>query len=255
MRLGHAALVGVMLVALPPLARATPALVVRESSWEPVSDRLVLSESRLSLNGVLALRALEVRVREPFAPGESMALRCPSPTGGATMLPPKEIGGPRTLVFAVVFPGTIVGPTDDVLPDLGDLQCIVARDAGNPPITAQGVLRDGSRIDLPISYQRAASHEQAISSGPRGLLLAPNPTPGSTEVRYRVDVTLEVDMAVFDMQGRRVRNLFRGVQEPGEHSLRWDGRDDLQRLMPMGVYVLKLQTNQGTRTQRLILMR
>ena len=255
MNLERAMLAGVVSLVWPALAQATPALVLRETAWQPVDEKLASAVSRLSMNDVLALRALEVRIREPLAPGENITLQCPPPGEGVTMFPPKQLDNPRTLVFAVVFPNDPARGSEVALRELGELRCIAGRNAGDPAVTAQGILRDGSRIDVPVSYVRSASHERAVSSGPLGLLLAPNPTPGSMEVRYRVGAGSQVEVAVFDLRGRKIRNLFSGVQEPGERSLRWDGRDDLQRLVPVGVYLLKVQMGSRANTQRFVLMR
>jgi flagellar hook capping protein FlgD len=255
MKLERLVLAGCVSVAWAAVAHAAPAMIVRETMWQPMDEKLASAVSHLSVNDVLALRAVEVRVREPLAPGENVSLQCAAASEGVTMFPPKELDDPRALVFAVVFPDDPTRAADASLRELGELRCIAGRDAGDPTVTAQGILRDGSRIDLPVSYVRSASHQPAATSGPTGLLLAPNPTTGSMDVRYRVEAQGRVEIAVFDLGGRKIRSLFSGVQEAGERSVHWDGRDDLQHVVPLGVYLLKAQLGAHAATQRLILMR
>jgi hypothetical protein len=77
-----------------------------------------------------------------------------------------------------------------------------------------------------------------------GLLLtaSPNPLRANTEIRYRVLDGSPVRLAVFDAGGRAVRTLTRNVQSPGEHTLVWNGNDDLGRPVASGVYYCKLET-------------
>ena len=171
------------------------------------------------------------------------------------MLPPKRLGDPPTLVFAVVFPVHTTPASEGGLRDLGELRCISGVAAGDPAVTAHGILRDGSRIDLPVSFVRTVAHDLAVASGPTGLVLAPNPTTGSMDVRYRVRAHGAVDVGVFDLGGRKIRSLFSGVQEAGERALRWDGRDSQQRPVPLGVYLLEVRNGGQTTTQRFVLIR
>ena len=60
-----------------------------------------------------------------------------------------------------------------------------------------------------------------------------------------------VDVALYAVNGRRLRTLVRGVREAGEYSLTWDGRDDDGAPAPAGVYYLRMVTPQGRFTRML----
>ena len=47
-------------------------------------------------------------------------------------------------------------------------------------------------------------------------------------------------IAIFDLSGRLVRNLYAGEDPLGEYSHDWDGTDDSGRLVPPGVYLYRL---------------
>ena len=53
---------------------------------------------------------------------------------------------------------------------------------------------------------------------------------------------VEVEVAIFDLAGRRVRTLAR-EERSGNHIRPWDGRDDNEQLLPVGIYLVKVSVN------------
>ena len=47
-------------------------------------------------------------------------------------------------------------------------------------------------------------------------------------------------MAIYDQQGRRVRDLVAGALPSGVHEVNWDGRDAAGRQVPSGLYFYRL---------------
>ena len=45
-----------------------------------------------------------------------------------------------------------------------------------------------------------------------------------------------INIAIFDVAGRKVRNLVSGFEAPGRHSVEWNGRNDNGDAVPKGVY-------------------
>jgi hypothetical protein len=64
----------------------------------------------------------------------------------------------------------------------------------------------------------------------------PNPTSEETSFRFALPRAGMVSLDVFDQQGRRVRQLVRGILPAGEHRSSWDGRDESGRRVPSGLY-------------------
>ena len=56
------------------------------------------------------------------------------------------------------------------------------------------------------------------------LALAANPTPGSVRLSLTMASPEAERLSVYDLQGRRIRELHQGMLPPGARSLRWDGR-------------------------------
>jgi flagellar hook assembly protein FlgD len=64
-----------------------------------------------------------------------------------------------------------------------------------------------------------------------------------------------VDLAVFDVHGRRVRALVDGAAlAAAEHRIDWDGRDDTGVRLGAGVYWYRLVTPEGRFDRRLVLV-
>ena len=83
----------------------------------------------------------------------------------------------------------------------------------------------------------------------------PNPFGNGTSIAYSVATSSPVRLAVFNVNGRRVRTLVAGQQEPGAYSVVWDGRDDHDRYVLSGVYFCKLDIGAWSRTQKVMKLR
>ena len=56
----------------------------------------------------------------------------------------------------------------------------------------------------------------------------------------------------FDVRGSRVRTLGQGVYTAGSHRFAWDGSDGHGRSVPAGIYLVRLVTEQGDATKRVV---
>ena len=75
-----------------------------------------------------------------------------------------------------------------------------------------------------------------VAGRPRFLPAAPNPFNPTTSFRIELAGDTAVNIDIFDLRGRRVRQLFQGRLGAGLNAVTWDGRDDGGRLLPSGVY-------------------
>ncbi len=90
-----------------------------------------------------------------------------------------------------------------------------------------------------------------------GLALAPpspNPSRGRAVIRFGIPEAADVDLALFDAAGRRVRSLAAGPLPAGSHSLVLDPDAGATRLQP-GVYFLRLATGGRTIVTRFVAVR
>jgi flagellar hook assembly protein FlgD len=62
-----------------------------------------------------------------------------------------------------------------------------------------------------------------------------------------------VSLSVFDVTGRMIRLIQpHTLRAAGRHDATWDGRDDAAREVASGTYVIKLETDEGTVTRKVV---
>ncbi|RPI01529.1 MAG: T9SS C-terminal target domain-containing protein [Calditrichaeota bacterium] len=79
----------------------------------------------------------------------------------------------------------------------------------------------------------------------------PNPFNLNSTIPFRLSQSAEIALTIYSMTGQKVRTLYQGRQTEGLHSLTWNGADDLERIVPSGVYVYQLSVDDGTHQQEL----
>lgn len=72
------------------------------------------------------------------------------------------------------------------------------------------------------------------------LTAGPNPFNPRTVLSCRLADAADIGLVLHDARGRRVRSLWNGMVQAGEHAWTWDGRDDAGRDCAAGVYLARL---------------
>jgi len=83
----------------------------------------------------------------------------------------------------------------------------------------------------------------------------PNPFNPSTRIDYSLPAASVVDIAVFDVAGRRVATLVAGPRPAGRGSTVWQGRDDGGQPVASGIYVCRMAANGDVRTMKMVLLK
>jgi hypothetical protein len=80
---------------------------------------------------------------------------------------------------------------------------------------------------------------------------------GAEEMRFRVELpgSGELDLAIYNARGQRLRVLTDGYHAAGGHVLQWDGRDDHGRSAASGVYFVQARFGDQTRIARVVMVR
>jgi hypothetical protein len=135
-------------------------------------------------------------------------------------------------------------------PDLGYPNVVAgARAYGHCEIEIEGyhlamraVSAAGSLIDsLALSLAEAGASPERVGGPGRPILGAafPNPARQATTLSLSLPVGAWVDVAVFDVTGRLVKNLLSEELESGDHKVPWDGCDQIGRRVSPGVYIAR----------------
>lgn len=83
----------------------------------------------------------------------------------------------------------------------------------------------------------------------------PNPFNGETVIGYEVAAAGPVELAVYDVLGRRVAHLVGEEQGAGAHQVMWDGLDGRGRPAATGVYLCRLRFGGQVAVRRMLLLR
>jgi hypothetical protein len=83
----------------------------------------------------------------------------------------------------------------------------------------------------------------------------PDPFHEATTICYSVIRSGPATVSVFDVAGRRVRELVNAPHETGCHEVVWDARDDCGASVTSGVYFYRIRTRDSQHTGRVVLTR
>ena len=100
--------------------------------------------------------------------------------------------------------------------------------------------------------------EARRAAAPPRVVPTPNPFNPSTEIRVDFDGRArdrQVQVRVFDAQGRQVRKLYRGVLQGNQLRLRWNGQYQNGRRASSGVYFARLDYDGKSTTRKLMLLK
>jgi len=84
---------------------------------------------------------------------------------------------------------------------------------------------------------------------------APNPFAAETRIAYQLGAAGDVRLSVYTPTGRLVTHLVDGYVEPGSHAVAWNGRDRAGNQVGSGIYYYRLQTPNGSRSGRMVLLK
>jgi len=79
----------------------------------------------------------------------------------------------------------------------------------------------------------------------------PNPFNPGTTIQYHLPEEGTVTLALYNLRGQSVSTLVQENQRPGDHSVQWNGENEVGERVPSGVYVYQLKARAADRTYTL----
>ena len=83
----------------------------------------------------------------------------------------------------------------------------------------------------------------------------PNPFNPSTRIDFYLSHDDSVQLSVYNIRGQKVRDIISGVLLAGKHFVIWDGTDNDSRNVASGIYFYRLNTQYGSETKRMALIK
>lgn len=125
--------------------------------------------------------------------------------------------------------------------------CVILHDVdGNGTLDMTGI---DEEEDLLFFFRNPPG--DGPSPTPR-LVAAPNPFTGSTTIRFNVLTPGAVQVDVFDLRGRRVRELLAETRAAGPGLVVWNGQDRRGLDTPAGIYWIRVADPTGTGSFRVV---
>jgi hypothetical protein len=202
--------------------------------YGPVHDMLVAAGNQVVLKGHDHFYALQQLDGMYYA-----TLPKPNDTGEHT----GDLWGFR---FACFYPDSLTDEQQNsgFLSIVTDEQGATFEYIQTYPPEGLGTVRDSFTLFPPSAT--AADH--SLTPSVRSVAIhsvSPNPARSSSRIEYEIAERGRVQLSVYDVAGRLVREVVDGDLDAGLHTTRWDGRDRSGRPVAAGVYFAKLETSRG----------
>jgi len=83
----------------------------------------------------------------------------------------------------------------------------------------------------------------------------PNPFNPVTTISYLIPTDGFVDVTIFDMMGREIKNLVSSKQPNGYKSIRWDATNNQNQIVTAGVYIYKIEYGDFVANRKMIFLK
>jgi hypothetical protein len=83
----------------------------------------------------------------------------------------------------------------------------------------------------------------------------PNPFNPSTTISWEQPAGGQVEISIYDINGRKVRTLLKKHTDAGSHSIAWDGTDDFSHRLSTGVYFYVVTINEFQHVRKMLMLK
>ena len=83
----------------------------------------------------------------------------------------------------------------------------------------------------------------------------PNPFNPSTTISYQLPKNSKVELTIYNLKGQKVQTLTNEFKDKGNHTVTWEGDDELGNPVTSGIYFYKLKADDFQKVKKMILMK
>lgn len=111
-----------------------------------------------------------------------------------------------------------------------------------------------SNIENLSSEQMPTLDISQLSVYPNPLTLSSSRTQSKAHIQFDLKQTEEVQISIYDIKGRKVKNLGRQIYTKGLHTLEWNQSAYQGNILPSGVYFVRCQTPSIQLTKKILIL-
>jgi len=126
-------------------------------------------------------------------------------------------------------------------PSYSYLHALYINHYNNKPVLVEEAIEYSNSKELPLLIKLLPNH--------------PNPFNPSTTIEFTNAKAGKVDLVVYDIMGRKIRELVSEQLQAGSSSVLWDGKDDSGNAVSSGVYFARLTLGKGVVVRKMLLMK
>jgi len=83
----------------------------------------------------------------------------------------------------------------------------------------------------------------------------PNPFNPTTNIRFQIPAVGNVQLAVYDMLGNKIKTIVNETRSAGAYDVQWDGTNEMGINVATGVYFYKLNTKNNVATKKMMFIK
>lgn len=83
----------------------------------------------------------------------------------------------------------------------------------------------------------------------------PNPFNPSTTISFEIDRSEDLEISIYDLMGKRVRDLSKANFNAGNHYIKWNGKSNDFRFLTSGTYIVEIRSEKFSLTKKIILLK
>ena len=92
------------------------------------------------------------------------------------------------------------------------------------------------------------------NTDPKSLNIYPNPLRSQSIIEYSTTMQKEVLICIYNQKGQLVRKLLHHPATSGTHRAVWYGDDDFGGRVSSGLYLVKVMSNEHSKSERLMVL-
>ena len=236
-------------------SRSALELILPEGDQVPVRVSGFLSGGTQAFAGFDGVRVTRGRVQNPaanevVAPGTVYSVTYDVTSGSAqtaALMVSLDGGASWTIAPQAPNTGTLSWVVPNQLADHARVAVVEVEEGAVGVEDIQGVLAVSDLFSIHGTLDVPRANLVTRLMPPR-----PNPSAGAVNLRFSIAYAGDVEMSVFDTQGRQIATPARGYHEAGPHDVVWDGRLDSGGKLQAGLYFVRLRAAGQELRERLV---